>query len=247
MTNFAPVFGAYDYQAVGGVYVQEVDDPVAVKQRTADTPGADGAFTAGGLLDKKVVTLSGMIAKADGTLRDAWEAFRAAHAPGLPQALYLYSDRYMFAEVTGITNSKFNALANLQIEFEVQFTGCDPFTYDTSVTTTSGLDAGGTVTAVGTAPGAPIWTLVIDDIGTNGSVTVTNTTTGQAFTLKPAATGTYLIDSRLQTVTLSGVDVSDQFSGVFPLIAVGDNTITVATTLSLSVASLVCAAPGRYW
>ncbi len=248
MSTFAPQFGSYVYANETGVYVQRISDDMDVRTRMAETPGRAGNYTAGGLLAMRRVQMSGIIAVPFGTdLRDTWEAFKAAHRPGVIQALYAHTDRYLLAEVSGVGKAEYDSLAYRQLQFDVDFACSDPYWYDVDTTTTTGLAGGGTVTAGGTAPGAPLWTLVVSSIGTAGTITITNTTTGEAFVLTPAATGTYLIDALAETVVRSSVDVSEQSAGVIPTLAVGANTITVDLTGSATLTSLTCAAQDRYF
>lgn len=248
MASFAPKFGSYEYASEAGIYVEKVTRPTAVKTRQADTPGLHGGYSAGGLLAPRQFNISGLIVgTSDEDTRDKVEAFAGAHPPGPIRTFYFYSDRYINAEVSAISNTEFGALANISIPFDVEFTAVDPFFYDVDTNTQLDLDEGGTVTAGGTAPAAPLWTLVIGSLGTDGTLTLTNTTTGEALVLAPTTTGTYLIDSRLQTITRSGSDVSEQMNGLYPTLAMGDNDITVETTGGLAVSSLAVSWQNRYY
>lgn len=236
--DFAIQFGSYVY-ATEGVTVEKVSDPLAVRTRMAATPGRSGAYSAGGLLDTRKFTLEGLIAAADrDDLRDAWDGFRAAHLPGAPAAFYLSSDRYRLAEVVGIGKAEWDGMAGAYLRLSVEFAATEPYDYAATATSTTGLASGGTVTAAGeVATRRVTWTLVV---GTAGTITIENTTTGEQMVLTVATTGTYVVDVAAETVTKSGVDMGDTFAGAFAGLAVGANTIAVSTSGGAVVTTLSC-------
>jgi phage-related protein len=234
--DFEIAFGSYDYGAISGLTVQKLTDGLEVKQRIADTPGRHGNYTAGGLIAPRRFSLSGLLVGTSATdLRDKWEAFRAAHAPGVPAQFYQHSDRYVWAEVEGIGKAEFNELARVHLEWDVDFFCSDPFAYAHTPGAQTGLAAGGTVSPGGTAYALPLWTIVV---GTIGTITIENETTGQEMVFVPTQTGTYLIDSRLETITRSGVDKSAEMNGEFLRCNVGANTLTVNVSGGAVVTSL---------
>jgi phage-related protein len=78
--------------------------------------------------------------------------------------------------------------------------------------------------------------------------TVTNSTTGETFTLEGAVTGgdVIIVDSLEQTVTIGGTDKTSLFDGVFPTLAVGSNTIQVDYT-SGTITNLSISHNARYF
>lgn len=234
-------YGAYTYSSVAGLTIQRLTDPMAVRPRTAETPGKDGAYSAGGLLGSRRFSMRGLMqgTSAD-NLRTIWRAFRAAHKPGAARTFYRHSDEYINAEVVGISEAEFNEMGRVHIRFEVDFLAVDPFAYKSTTDSQTGLAAGGTATNNGTAYVMPSLALDISSIGTSGTVTITNTTTGQALTLTPAATGVNTIDCGAETVVRGGVDKTTELSTAseFMRLDPGANTITVSTTGGLTVSTL---------
>lgn len=249
MTDLALSYGSFVYGAATGVIVEKAGRPEGIKSREADTPGRHGGYSAGGLLAARKFPISGIIVGTSASdTRDKIEAFTAAHAPGSTNPFYYYDDRYINAEVSGISNMEYDGTAMIHVPFDVEFAAiADPWLYDVTINTTTGLAAGGTVTTGGTAPAAPIWTMVVSSFGTNGSITLNNTTTGEILVFAPTLTGTYLINNLLETLTRSGTDYSANMQGVIPGLAVGGNVITISLGGSATLSALSVSWQDRYW
>jgi phage-related protein len=245
--DFDVSFDGYTYADVTGLTVRRLDDGMAVRSRMATPINHQGQFTAGGLLDARKFSLSGLLkgTSAD-DLRQKWDAFRQAHRPRSPSKFYLHSDRYRWAEVAGIGKVEMGETAKAWLEWSVEFVAADPYDYAETATSTTGLSGGGTVTTAGDSTSLPIFTMVVSSIGTDGTITIGNSTTGESFVLAPCATGTVTIDSRLQTVVRSSVDVTHEMNGQFLTLAPGANTITVSTSGGASISSLSSSAADRW-
>lgn len=243
--DFHIKFGSYDYAAITGLYLENLTDPLAVQMRASDTPGRAGGYSSGGTIASRRFALSGKLVGTSTTdLRSKWRAFRAAHAPGAAQKFYTHSDTYRWAEPVGVTKAQFDQVFS-HLEFEVEFLSVDPYDYEDTPSSATGLAGGGTVTTLGQAPSPPTFTLTVG--GTlGGTITLTNTRTGEAMNILPTATGAIVIDSRLEAITRSGVNISGEMSGLFLSLAVGANVLTVSATGGTTVTVLSVAWNDRY-
>jgi len=86
-----------------------------------------------------------------------------------------------------------------------------------------------TVINEGNAYAQPQLAMTMDGTGTIAA-TITNITTGEAFTLfGPVISGQVIVvDSLAESVTIAGVDAMALFEGIFPRLAVGTNQFVVA-------------------
>jgi phage-related protein len=232
-------FGSYSYPKC---HILSRPRALAAKLRIAPTPGRDGEYSQGGLVGARRLVVSGVLIAASGDDIDTlWDAFVAAHAPGAAQALYPdRSDRYLRAEVEMIQETQGGETYMGAVPWEVAFVCVNPFYYAATATAPVLTTGGGTFTVGGSAPALGAFTLNVSAIGSGGSITVTNSTTGKAFTITPTATGNIIIDCDAETVTRAGVDVTAEFSGLFFALSVGSNTIAITTAggATLSAASL---------
>lgn len=247
--DYALKFGSFALNSTNGVWVSDLQDEMPVKPRMAETPGRDGAYTAGGLLNKRRIVVQGLIrgSSAD-DLRSKLEAFRAAMRPGAPAALYLHSDRILYAEVTGVSDFKFGQTARIHVPFQVEWTAVDPYVYAVTPDSADGLEAGGTVTAGGTGYALPTITVEVSDIGTNGYVVLSNDTINESLALIPAEAGEIVVDCRLETVTRNDVDVSAEMSAYskFLRLAPGANSLTVYLANGAAVSAISMTWQARY-
>jgi hypothetical protein len=127
-------FNGYAYQSLID-WPATFTDGKQVTLRTSQPPNVPGAFTSGGLAGARKPSIKGSLT-VPGTgnvqadllsLRSAWDNFSAVHAPGMPGLLFLDSDRYLKAEVAGVSDTEWNGL--LRRDYEVQFFCGDPFWY----------------------------------------------------------------------------------------------------------------------
>lgn len=191
-------------------------------------------------LSERTIQVTGTLLANTGTaLETQKDALRAALAVTSAN-LYLTSGRYLRnARVEDAPESLGANWAERITDINIRFVAGDPYFYDANTTSDN-------TNALTTSPGS----VTISTVGGNvfalpqisltvagsGAValnaTITNNTTGDVFTLFGAVTGgnVILIDSLLQTVTISGVDRMDLFDLVFPTLAVGSNSFTVAWT-----------------
>ncbi|MCW3060590.1 MAG: Phage tail protein, partial [Capsulimonas sp.] len=116
----------------------------------------------------------------------------------------------------------------------------DPAWFDTANTTPTLSGAGGTIVNAGTAPAKPRWTVTVGTGGT-GTITLTNSTTGETATLSGTfVTGDVIvIDRSAYNVTLNGATNFGLLGGRIPSLDPGSNTIT-ASASTISIASLAC-------
>lgn len=237
--DFRFKFNGVLYSSIDGLFVQNLEFPTPVKQRIADTPSRHGGYSQGALYAPRHFSLDGLLkAESAAILRQRTEALMLMHGPGIHR-FYVHSDRFINAEFFGESKIKYGMLSGAWINWGIDFHAADPFLYADAASTKSGLNAGGTVESNGTEPTYPTVTLTVGSTGTNGTIIVTNTTTGETFTLKPSATGVYVFDPEAETVTKSSVDVTpDMIAGVFLSVNPGSNTITVSTTASATCTAL---------
>lgn len=234
----------YDSTALAtitGLKVEEISDSVAVKVRESATPARDGSYSAGGLAGPRRFTMRCVLsASTADSLRTTFRTVAALFRPGSARKFYKHSDEYVWAEPEGITEIKYGAMQRAWMRFQVGFFCADPYIYSNSETTQASLAAGGTINNGGSVSALPTFTLVIDDIGSDGTVTLENETTGESFTITPAGTGTYIINTRDETITKSSADMTTEVSidSRFLTLAAGSNTLTVSTTGGLSVDTL---------
>lgn len=241
--TYLPTFGSYDLPMTLYPVQEPAESAIAISRRAR----GHGASASAKRLTEKVIRMEGGLLQSAGTpLRAQIDDLKA----GLQGSanLCLEVDRYW---------------RNVQLrDFEVNYEGTgygrmarlhlgfvsgDPYQYSKTTTTDSrAISATGQTKATtnsGNAPACPTLSLTV---GGSGAVTlgctVTNNTTGENFTLAGAVTGgdVIVVDCLEQTVTISGVDKTSLFDGVFPSLAVGSNTIQVdysaGTITNLSLA-----------
>jgi phage-related protein len=202
---------------------------------------ADGGTRPNSTLEAKKITIrGGIIGKPGNTMRQQLDALKAALNAG-KQNLSLESDRF-YREVqkvrlsSGFGPTHYGRIVDtVQITFEAG----DPFQYAATATEslTNAISSSPTnktlTVADGNAPAMPELRLTVGGSGAiTLAATITNTTTGESFTLAGAVTGGDVIkvNSLDQTVLIGTTDKMALFEGVFPKLALGANTITIAYT-----------------
>ena len=222
MADFA--FGSYEYPQST---VTLVPTELTSKLRLADATGTEGGNTQGGKRGVRSLTVSGtLIAVAGGdSLADLWDDFLAAHAPGLPQALYVgRADRYLMAEVASIEEPDNLVEA---IDWEVGFSCADPYWYADDPTTDGVSGSSDTLTSAGNARTWPTLTVVLSSAGTTGTLALA--CGGKTLTIACSASHlTMVIDMKRGQITNgAGVDITHLVtSGTFWDLAPGANTVT---------------------
>ena len=207
-----------------------------VRLRTAPTPNRPGVYTAGGVPDAHHVHVVGKIVLSDGqSMDDAWRELTVGVPRGIIDKLYTRQDETTFRWAERESLDPGDSQEGSALDYSVSFLCADPYEY------ASGLSAGArtgignlVVNNAGALLTPPTIEVIIASIvGANPSVTITNSTTGKAFTIYPAAPATYTLDHRLQVVSRStGGDARPDLGAdsiLFDL-ALGNNTINVAVS-----------------
>ena len=238
-------FGSYDFP--GTMRPNGGDAPVDLAEQ--ERPRADGSITQTGRRKSRSITLRGSITAGDAdALQVIYDAMRAACSIGTVASLWFgRDDRYAKAQVESWTDDTedgmfYGVVVNISIAFRL----ADPWWYATAATTTALTTTGGTVTPGGNGPASPAWTVTIGTGGT-GTVTLTNSTTGETATLSGTFAGgdVIVIDRAAYTVTLNGVAAFGLLGGRIPSLAAGANTIA-ASASTVTISALSCAYTARY-
>lgn len=255
MANLALQFGSY---ALPGVFAL-TSDPMPVSVPMAKIPRAYGSRVSTAYPEGKVITFEGAFAAGLGvvdpaTLRTAISTLRA-NLQGL-QNLQAYSDRYWRNCYLKAANATFEGVEMARFgKVSLQFATGDPFEYSTTTTTASAAITGSGQTLAapngGEAFAAPAISLTVGGSGAQTlSCTLTNSTTGEAFTLNGACNGgdVFVVDTLNKTVTISGADKTALFDGLLlpSGLLTGANTLTVAYT-SATITNISVAFNARYF
>ena len=110
-------------------------------------------------------------------------------------------------------------LREFPLQLEIQPIGKSSTTTTVTKTSAGSFTVGGTI---GVAPSLEI----------KGTGTATITLNGTAFTITDLSTTATIVDCDLMNVTVSGVGVNDRFTGTFPSLIVGSNSISWTGTVS---------------
>jgi hypothetical protein len=236
-------YNGYTYQTNADMPAT-VTEGVAARLRQAVSANMPGAYSAGGLVGVKKLSVHGILSAPDGTLatmRSLWDNFKAVHCPGLAAKLFVDTDRYINAEVESIADSQWNGLAYR--EYEVSFSCADPFWYDWNPVScadnyqTQPLAVGSnSVIPGGTAPALPVITLSIISYS-GGSVTITDSG-GAAFTVTPDAVGACVIDCMNEVVAVNSSTNMSVFSGQFLSVPAVGTTWMIATSGTVAISSM---------
>lgn len=246
-------FGSY--QLPPTFYVSSAESNRIVP--SAKLPRADGSRILVGYLDAKKITVRGAVVCASlstgggAPVRTQLDSLKAALASG-PANFTTATDRYwrncQVSEYSdGYEATEFSRIAT------VQFTvlSPDPWSYEVATQTPSrAITASGQTLAAtnnGNAYAFPLFSVTVGATGTL-SATITNSTTGESFTLNGAVTAgdVFVIDCLNQSVTRAGIDVTAYFDGYFLRLLPGANTITVAYTSS-TLTNLALNWNNRWW
>lgn len=236
-TSFQNTYGTYVYND----QLEVLQEGVQARLQVVSTPGRNGGYSEGGKVENKRVTLRGKVFSTDvasGQLRDAWDAFKCAHAPGPQRFLAIDSDRYLSAEVESLEETEWDSSPHR--DFTVTLLAVDPFWYANSSTiqtlTTDGSKT--TFSTLGNAPVQPL--LYLNLTGSGGNVIIS--VNGNQIVVTPDQIGAIFIDSLNQWASIgstSGPDVSYMLSGVFAELQPGLNSVIVtATTAVVSSAQI---------
>ena len=239
-------FGSFTFPK--GFYPAAED--LGAQAPSSKLPRADGAVQLQGYLDRRKVSVRGMIihdALSLGSFRTQLDAIKAATRQA-PSNLQIETDRY-YRSAQAVANSVdyehyYGRMAtNIQIDFETP----DPFQYSTATATqtATGLTSGAswTVTAGGNAYTLPQFSLTAAATGTI-TATVSATVTGESFTLAGAVTAgnVIVVDSLAQNVTIGGNSAFGLFNGLFPRLQPATAcpvTVSWSGTVSVTAATTV--------
>lgn len=244
----SPIFGSYTLPGS----IQTITDDVAARARTWEPAGVAGMGSNGGLLAAKRVSIQGIVGYTSVATRDAgWEAIKAGLPPGVTRALVVSAAtpaRQYQCEVEQLTRT-LNPQFPWRVLYDVSFLVPSGVAVATTATTQTLTSSGGSVTSVvGTQDALPILTLSVSGFGASDDIILTNTTTNEAMTLRPTATGDIVINSDAETITRSAVDVSEEWrSGQFLSFEAGvANVLTVAVSGSATVSGLAISYQARW-
>lgn len=226
-------FGSYDFPSTFSVAEMPSNRVVPLLK----LPRADGARALRGYFDGKRIKLRGGFTSSGiancSNVRDALDALKLALAAG-PANFTTESDRFFRnCQAENYADSYDPADWGRIVMVSFDLVAGDPYAYDVTPVTVNLVTTSGVVASVGgNARPAPQISLTM---GTTGpcSFLVTNTTSGESFTLAGtvASGDVIVIDSLEEIVTISGVDRMDLFDGTWlSLLAGASNTITVTIT-----------------
>lgn len=201
----------------------------AVRESTEQVPGRDGEIEFGAELSARGLELR---AASQGGLTAAQKtALKRVVAAWLRPALGVFGiawedapDRYLEVRVAGAIQPEEYAD---YLEFTIPLKAPRPFYLGPTLNTMSGS---GTATSAGGVE-APA-TVTIRGAVTNPSVTVAGATFTWTGTV--GAGDTLVVDGERMTVTFNGANAISGFSGTFPTLQPGDNTITAPAQGSMT-------------
>jgi Phage tail protein. len=236
-----PVFGSYTLPGA----IQDIQRPVVARLRAADSVGFDGAYAQSALLGPKKIVVSGIVSCASESAREtALNALRNGLQIGTTGSLVIESGRAYAAQVEAIT--EIITPQSFRLGYEVTFYVPDGLAKTTSESSFGLATSGDDTTVLGAGIGGDHQTparieLTVSSLGSDGTVTVTNTTRGESVEIKPAATGLVVINSEAEDITRSGSSVIGEWQSgdwiyltphvdnVFEISTTGDLTLSLAT------------------
>jgi phage-related protein len=240
--TYGPKFGDFVY-ADNSFNLTDFQEEPGIRGATGAVPRSNIAASRDGLLASKSVVIEGMLHDRTWTSRedfeDAKRALIAAHKPGF-RPLYYYSERYLMAEIRGVTSGPDKVSSQAMT---LRFEAADPYWYATTedADTWSSPTTGGThsVSNGGSASAAPKFTYTFGSSATL-ALTLTDTSLSSVdnyFTLAASITsGDVLeIDCLNQTVILTPSVGSpsykmEYFDGTFFEMDPGSNTLELIFT-----------------
>lgn len=224
-----------------------------------ERPRAPGAVSQVARKQPRILQVRGDIGPGLNYNRDTWraafDAIKAAcYGVGVQQLFFGDSDRYYLAQCTGFTedgDQDDGVLWGISPKVAITFKADDPDAYDVAGTQTATLSTtGGTITPGGNTDAWPNWTITIGTGGT-GSITLTNTTTGETATLTAPATynsgngfanGDVIVLSRPSSgpynVTLNGTQMFGLLAGIVPYLKQGANSIAASAGTPDTISAL---------
>jgi hypothetical protein len=202
---------------------------------------AHGARVPVGRLAERRVEVRGLLKQESASsLQAQLDDLREAVMSG-PATLYLPNDRHLrnVQKDDGGQDRYDNTWPERIVEVALDLITGDPYLYSDTQSSdlTNALSSSPTTVTVnnaaGTAPAAPELRLTVGGSGdVTLAATVTNETTEEVFTLAGSVSGgdVIVINSLEHTVRIGSTDRFDLFDGLFPALALGNNSITIAWT-----------------
>lgn len=245
-------FGSYQLPATFGV--TGLNHAASIP--TAKLPRTDGDSVATRYLRGKTIEVGGGLTNGVGNysetgVRTLLDTF-LQNLQGT-QNLYILDDRYyrdcqlQHADV----RAEVNTLLKI-VKVNLSFVSPDPYQYAVTPTTgTRVVSASGQTLAVTVGGTADAYGTISVTVGGSGAktlaATITNSTTGQAFTLSGSCVGgdVIVVDCLNKTVKISGASRMDMFDGLFFNLANGANTLTEAYT-SATISNLAVSFSNRW-
>lgn len=203
--------------------VESFSAPMASRIATAETPARAGQYQGRRQAASRTITVIGTLTANSFTdLQTAWSNFQAAHDVSSPKALSIREGFYFYAIPDAVSESDVQPAS---LHYQVDYKIADPFAYSYAVNTET-LNINGTtvVTAGGNKFALPTISFVVGVAPSGGSIVVWNQTTGEKATIRPSAAQQYRFNCRTEKMELG---LMSEFSGQFPSLAVGANTISV--------------------
>lgn len=220
-------FGSYTFPS--GFYVSSTPGNSALQIDAA--PYRDGALVGGSRLSEKIIEIRGTLFGDATTLRSKLDSLNAAVNAG-KQKLYLWNDRFIYATksayVTSYDPTSFDRYCDVSISFV-----CDTALWEADIesTNTWASPVNGntrTITTAGNAQVFPKFAIKFAATAANMGIAIGSA----SFTLVGTVTAGDVVevDCATKTVVLqsSGADKMAMFDGVFPVLAVGANTVTLS-------------------
>lgn len=231
-TYFVNSIGPYAFAA----QVATVEEELVFREQTNTIAGRGGRFAVDSLFDGLLLNLTGMVLATDvaggdpnnpASLRQAWDTIKAAliQAGSLP--LRIDSDRFCNVRLAGaLKASAWDGLPSREYSVSLVSREDPPWWAGTATGPLGPFGTGATnVTAAGTGPADPLLSVIVTSVSPGNLLTFLDGH-GNHFTLNPDVAGTYLVDTRAETVTLAGVDKMATFDGDFLRLQAGLNTLT---------------------
>lgn len=240
------VFNGYDLQSsdvITSILIQ--DNTPSRDFDTSSIPRGDGEIIIGDYWRRKVVKVKGIIKKTTSALLDAeLDAMKKAlRVPeGILDIKVPHNDgtvrRYQATLING--NAMFDDRQNYHVTFcpfQAEFVTAEPFGHSVLYDSSSFLDKTDLVfneqiDNLGTVRAKPVVILNFTAVSSVVAISFKNNTTGEEIKLTNAITaGDYVkFDSEEMQVTINGT-VHD-FTGAFPTLETGANSITITVTAS---------------
>ena len=225
-------FSTYDFPAGFSVASNPSNSILEVTQR----PYADGAIVGTPLLSEKIITIRGtLFATTASDMRTQMDALLAAVNSGR-QKLYLWDDRYIYATKrsfsTNYDPSSFDRYCDVAIDFVCDVGLFEAETVSTDTWATPANNATRSITNAGGAFAMP--TFAITFTGTSGVVGLAIGSDSFVFSATVTAGSTLIVDCAAKTVLIGTTDKMSGFTGVFPSLALGANTLTRTGTSAIT-------------